>query len=86
MWQTKFPEHIIRTTDVTLHITEEIIFSPAALSDRLLDSSPSLCQSVVAEVKNKLVERVRLDLSHLLFLLLHNFHRGFLQGSSVVNR
>lgn len=41
--------------------------------------SPSLCQSIVTEVKNKLVERVRLDLSHLLFLLFHNFHRGFLQ-------
>lgn len=44
-----------------------------------LTLSPSLCQSVVAEVQNKLVERVWLDLSHLLFLLLHNFHRGFLQ-------
>lgn len=43
---------------------------------------PSLCQSVVAKVKNELMERVWLDLSHLLFLLLHDFHGGFLQEST----
>lgn len=44
--------------------------------------SPPLCQSVVAEVKYKLVEGVRLDLSHFLFLLFHNLHGGFLQGGA----
>lgn len=44
--------------------------------------SPSFCQSVVAKVKNELMERVWLDLSHLLFLLLHDFHGGFLQEST----
>lgn len=43
--------------------------------------SPSFCQSVVAKVKDELMERVWLDLSHLLFLLLHDFHGGFLQES-----
>ncbi|TNN60681.1 hypothetical protein EYF80_029154 [Liparis tanakae] len=37
---------------------------------------------VVAEVEDELMKRVRLDLSHLLFLLLHNFHGGFLQEST----
>lgn len=44
---------------------------------------PSLCQSVVAEVQDELVQRVRLDLSHLLFLFLHNLHWGFLQSPQV---
>lgn len=44
--------------------------------------SPPLCQSVVTEVKYKLVEGVRLDLSHLLFLLFHDLHGGFLQGAA----
>lgn len=44
--------------------------------------SPSLCQSVVTEVKYKLVEGVRLDLSHFLFLLFHDLHGGFLQGGA----
>lgn len=54
-------------------------------SEIISNLSPSLCQSVVAEVEDKLVERVWLDLSHLLFLLLHNFHWGFLQESTGVN-
>lgn len=44
--------------------------------------SPPLCQSVVTEVKYELVEGVRLDLSHLLFLLFHDLHGGFLQGAT----
>lgn len=44
--------------------------------------SPSFCQRIVAKVKNELMERVWLDLSHLLFFLLHDFHGGFLQGST----
>lgn len=47
---------------------------------RHLGVSPSLRQSVVTEVEDELMEGVRLDLSHLLFLLLHNLHWGFLQG------
>lgn len=49
---------------------------PPCLVMRLL---PPLCQSVVTEVQYKLVKRVRLDLSDLLFLLFHDFHWGFLQ-------
>lgn len=41
--------------------------------------SPPLCQSVVAEVEDELVERVGLDLSHLLLLLLHDLYGRFLQ-------
>lgn len=46
--------------------------------------SPPLCQSVVAEVEDELVERVGLDLSHLLLLFLHDLYGRFLQECTAV--
>lgn len=78
-------KYIIKKELISINILPplnvQIYLPPSAV----IQCSPSLCQGIVTEMKNKLVEGVWLDLSHLLFLLFHNFHRGFLQRLSGAN-